>query len=76
MVRVVKDYDMSMLYHPGKSNVVVDALSRMTMVSMSHVDEADKDLVKDVHRVACLGVQLEVLRMVLLWFVKTRNDLW
>ena len=76
MVRVVKDYDMSMLYHPGKSNVVVDALSRMTMVSMSHVDEADKDLVKDVHRGACLGFQLEVLRMVLLWFVKTRNDLW
>ena len=27
---VVKDYDCKILYHPGKANVVVDALSRKT----------------------------------------------
>ena len=27
-----KDYDMNVLYHPNKANVVVDALSRMNMV--------------------------------------------
>ena len=27
---MVKDYDCSIHYHPGKANVVVDALSRKT----------------------------------------------
>ena len=55
----LKDYDMSVIYHPDKANVVADSLSRMTMVSVSHVDEAKKDLVKDVHRLDRLGVRLE-----------------
>ena len=28
---LLKDYDMNFHYHPGKANVVVDALSRMSM---------------------------------------------
>jgi hypothetical protein len=27
MVGVIKDYDLEIHYHPGKANVVVDALS-------------------------------------------------
>lgn len=27
----LKDYDMTLHYHPGKSNIVVDALSRLSM---------------------------------------------
>ena len=50
---------MSVLYHPSKANVVRNALSRMTMGSMSHMEEAKKDLVKYVHRLARLGVRLE-----------------
>ena len=50
---------MSVLYHADKANVVADVLSRMTMDNVSHVDEVKKDLVKDVHRLARLGVQLE-----------------
>ena len=50
---------MSGLYHPDKANVVADALSHMTMGSMSHVEEGKKDLVKDVHRLVRLGVCLE-----------------
>ena len=50
---------MSVLYHPGKANVVADALSCMTTGSVSHVEEKEKELVKDVHRLAQLGVQLE-----------------
>ena len=56
-LELLKDYDMSFLYHPGKVNVVVDALSCMTMSSVSHVDEAKKYQVKDVHRLARLGVR-------------------
>ena len=45
---------MSVLYHPDKVNVVADALSHMNMGSVSHITEANKDLVKDVHRLARL----------------------
>ena len=50
---------MKFLYHPGKANVVADALSHMTMGSVSHVEEEKKELVKDVHRLDRLGVRLE-----------------
>lgn len=50
MVKLLKDYEMSVFYHPNKGNLVVDALSRMTLDSVSHVDEGKKELGKDVHR--------------------------
>ena len=56
-----KDYDMSVLYHPGKANVLADALSCMTIGSVSHIDKAKNDLVRDVHRLSRLGVRLEDL---------------
>ena len=46
---------MSVLYHPEKSNVVADDLSRMNMGSASHHDEAKKDIERDVHGLARLG---------------------
>ena len=50
---------MSVLYHPGKANVVADTLSRTNMGSVSHVEEEKKELVKEVHRLDPLGVRLE-----------------
>ena len=50
---------MSVLYHPRKANVVVDALCRTTMGSVSHIDKSKKDQVKDVHSFARLGVRVE-----------------
>ncbi|KAH0644862.1 hypothetical protein KY284_032746 [Solanum tuberosum] len=57
-LELLKDYDMSVLYHPGKANVVADALSRLYMGSVAHVEDEKKDLVREVHRLAQLGVQL------------------
>ena len=57
-LELLKDYDMSVLYHPGKANVVADALSRVSMGSVAHVDEDKKELVKEVHRLARLSVKL------------------
>ena len=50
---------MSVLYHPGKANEVADALSRMTLGSVFHLDESKKDLSREVHRLSRLGVRLE-----------------
>ena len=47
-----------MHYHPCKENVVPDALSRLSICIVSHVDEERKELLKDVHRLARLGVFL------------------
>ena len=50
---------MSVLYNPGKANVVADALNRMTIGSVAHVEEEKKELVKNVHRLDCVGFRLE-----------------
>ncbi|KAH0636581.1 hypothetical protein KY289_036496 [Solanum tuberosum] len=57
-LELLKDYDMSILYHPGKANVVADALSRLSMGSTAHVEEENRELAKDVHRLGRLGVRL------------------
>ena len=44
---MLKDYDMSVVYHHDKDNVIVDALSCMTMCSVSHVDKAKIDLISE-----------------------------
>ena len=43
---------MSVHYHPGKANVVADALSRLSMGSVAHVEEERNELVKNVHKIA------------------------
>ena len=59
MVRIVERLLHECHYHLSKANVVADALSHMTKGSVSHIDEAKKYLVKDVHRLARLGLRLE-----------------
>ncbi|KAH0650238.1 hypothetical protein KY284_030150 [Solanum tuberosum] len=54
---LLKDYYLSILYHPGKANVVADSLSRLSMGSTAHIEEGRRELAKDVHRLACLGVR-------------------
>ena len=51
---MLKDYDMSFHYHQGKSNVVADSLSQLSMGSVSHIDDEKKKLVKEVHQLARL----------------------
>ncbi|KAH0710891.1 hypothetical protein KY284_012318 [Solanum tuberosum] len=55
----LKNYDMSVHYHPGKANVVADALSRVSMGSLARAEEGSKELAKEVHRLAKLGVKVE-----------------
>ena len=38
-LELLKDYDMNVHYHPGKANVVVDALSRISIGSKTHVED-------------------------------------
>ncbi|WMV18826.1 hypothetical protein MTR67_012211 [Solanum verrucosum] len=54
-LEILKDYDMSVLYHPRKANVVEDTLSQLSMGSVAHIEEAKKEFVQDLHRLARSG---------------------
>ena len=38
-IEMIKDYDCSILYHPGKANVVADALNRKSSGRLSYLSE-------------------------------------
>ncbi|WMV41840.1 hypothetical protein MTR67_035225, partial [Solanum verrucosum] len=40
----LEDYDMNVLYHPGKARVVEDSLSKLSIGSVGHVEEERKEL--------------------------------
>ena len=48
---------MSVHYYPVKENIMAISFSRLSMGIVAHV-EGKKELVKDVHRFARLGVHL------------------
>ena len=48
---------MSILYHPGKANVVTHSLRRLSMGCTSILKEKE-ELAKDVHRLVRLGVRI------------------
>ena len=45
---------MSVHYHHGNKNVVADALNRLSMGSVGHVEKERNGLLKDVHKIARL----------------------
>ena len=56
-LELIKDYDCTIEYHPGKATVVVDALSRRPESSLSHMRSGYLPLLVDLR---ALGVILEV----------------
>jgi hypothetical protein len=50
-LELIKDYDLGIDYHPGKANVVVDALSRRSQVSQLVVDSMPFELCEEFDKV-------------------------
>jgi len=57
-VELLKDNDMTDLYHPDKANVLANALSQLSMGSVSYIENDKNELVQDIHRLSRLGVRL------------------
>ncbi|XP_070022617.1 uncharacterized protein [Nicotiana sylvestris] len=47
-LELLKDYDIDILYHRGKANIVADALSRKSMGSLAHVGAYQRPLAREV----------------------------
>ena len=52
-LELIKDYDMKLHYHPGKANIVADALSRKSHLNTLMTGELPKELAEDLHEL-CL----------------------
>ncbi|WRX08485.1 Integrase zinc-binding domain - like 4 [Theobroma cacao] len=59
-MELLKNYDCTILYHPGKANVVVDALSQKSLGSLAHISTSRRSLVREIHSLGDIGVRLEV----------------
>uniref|UniRef100_A0A1U7YBN8 Uncharacterized protein LOC104245454 n=1 Tax=Nicotiana sylvestris TaxID=4096 RepID=A0A1U7YBN8_NICSY len=59
-MELLKDYDCSILYYPGKANVVVDALSKKSMGSLAHIAPIKRLLAKDIQRLEDTGIRFSV----------------
>ena len=58
-MELLKDYDCSILYHPGKANVVADALSRKLAGSFAHINTGRRSIIKELHESIDQGLQLK-----------------
>ncbi|XP_070020669.1 uncharacterized protein [Nicotiana sylvestris] len=61
-LKLLKDYDITILYHPRKANVVVDALSRkaVSMGSLAFIHVGERPLAVDVHALANQFTRLDI----------------
>ena len=57
-IKLLKDNDCQILYHPRKTNVIADALSRKSMGSLAHVAEQKKEMVKELCKMFSEGLSL------------------
>ena len=59
----MKDYDCDILYHPGKTNVVADALSRKSSGSLAHINIEKRPLIQELHQLVDQGLMMKISRL-------------
>jgi hypothetical protein len=80
-LELIKDYELEIHYHPGKANVVVEALSRKSQVNLMAAHPMPYELAKEFDRLSLgflnntQGVTIE-LEPTLEWEIKEaqKND--
>ena len=72
-MELLKDYDCSILYHPGKANVVADALSRKSPGSLAHISTERRPIIKELHELIDQGLLLKVTQRCILAQFRARS---
>jgi hypothetical protein len=65
-LELIKDYDLEIHYHPGKANLVTDALSRKEHVHSAAVTQLPDEIVEDFRRLN-LGIVAHTEEVILMW---------
>ncbi len=72
----LKDYDCTIQYHPGKANVVVDALSMKSFGSLAHFSIERRPLILEILELMDQGLILDISdEGALLAHIRVRLDL-
>jgi hypothetical protein len=77
-VELIKDYDCIIDYHPGKANVVADALSRKGKAVMNDMELKEHESIVELKK---MGLQLSVgpegslLAQLKIWYIVSRQGL-
>ena len=61
-MELLKDYDCSILYHPGKASIVANALSRKSAGSLAHISIERRPIIKELHELIGQGLQIKVTK--------------
>ena len=56
-MELLKDYDCSIFYHPGKENLVANALSRKSVGSLAHISTERRSIIKELHELIKVAVE-------------------
>ena len=62
-LELLKDYDCDILYHPGKVNVVVDALSTKSSDSLAHIIIEKRPLIQELHELVDQGLMMKIRKL-------------
>ena len=63
------------MYHLGKVNVIVNALSRKFVRSLAHIAPMKSFLVEEVHKLKEGGVQFEIEESILMIHMEAQSSL-
>ena len=57
-MELLKDYNCTILYHPNKVNMVVNALNHKSIGSLDHIVEVKRPLIEKIHGLEANGAKI------------------
>ncbi len=75
-MELLRDYDSTIQYHPGKVNVVTDTSSRKSSGSLVHISAERRPLIREIHELMDQALILDISdEGALLAYFRVRLDL-